>query len=113
MTPLFTDVHIHDGVVEGLLRRGITILTAIQDGSRRADDPDLLDRAMELNCILITQDKDFLIESAKRQREGRAFAAIVFSEQTIPIGRMIDDLEIIAHCLLPEERRNRVYRLPL
>jgi predicted nuclease of predicted toxin-antitoxin system len=70
----YADMHVRRAVVMGLRSRGVDVLTAQEDGTGTLDDPALLDRAGTLGRVLFTQDKDFLVETARRQR-----AAIPFS----------------------------------
>jgi hypothetical protein len=46
------DVHAPSGITRALRRRGVDVLTAQEDGASRFSDPDLLDRATELNRIV-------------------------------------------------------------
>jgi predicted nuclease of predicted toxin-antitoxin system len=63
------DVHIPRAITEGLRLRAINVLTAQEDEMAQADDPILLDRAGELDRLLVTQDTDFLVEADRRARE--------------------------------------------
>lgn len=62
-TKIFMDVHVRRAVTEGLRLRGVDVLTAQEDGTRRLADPLLLDRANELGRVLFTQDDDLLREA--------------------------------------------------
>ena len=42
----------------GLRLRGVDMMTFWEDGSHELSDPDILDRATELNRVLFTQDED-------------------------------------------------------
>ena len=73
-----------------------------------------MDRAGELNRVLFSQDADFLIEAAKRQREGRNFFGVVYSSQLArSIGQVIEDLQLVAQAGEMGEFANRVTYLPL
>jgi hypothetical protein len=92
----------------------VDVLTAPEDGRPAASDAELLDRATELDRLMVTQDKDFLAEADRRAARGRAFAGIVFASQiATPIGRMISDLALIANAGMPGEFADRVTFLPL
>jgi hypothetical protein len=54
------DVHVNAAISTGLKRRGIIVLTAQEDGSRRFADAQLLDRATALQRVLFSQDEDLL-----------------------------------------------------
>ena len=108
------DVHVRRPVTTGLRVREVDVLTAQEDGTIRWDDPDLLDRALELERVLFTQDDDLLNEAALRQRSGKAFAGVIYAhQQNITVRRSIEDLELLAKACEPEELANRVVFLPL
>jgi predicted nuclease of predicted toxin-antitoxin system len=112
--PLYMDVHVHGAITRGLRKRGVEVLTAQDDGRRRSGDPDLLDRATALGRALVTNDADFLIEAAMRQRQNRSFAGIIFAHQSqVSVGDCIRDLELIAGVMEIGEVSNLVTYLPL
>jgi predicted nuclease of predicted toxin-antitoxin system len=89
-------------------------LTAQEDGMDAADDPVLLDRATALGYVVFTQDVDFLIESARRQRAGEFFAGVVYAHHIyVMVRRCIDDLELMAKVYDPADMENKVEYLPL
>jgi predicted nuclease of predicted toxin-antitoxin system len=108
------DAHVPGPITQGLRLRSVAVRTAQEDGSDTFDDPDLLDRAQVLGCVLVTQDVDFLIEAARRQRAGLSFAGVVYAHQLrVTIGRCIDDLELMAKVYDPVDMMNQVEHLPL
>lgn len=108
------DVHVLSAITNGLRQRGVDVLTSQEDGTRTLADPLLLDRAQELGRVLFSQDEDLLREAARRQRSGEAFAGVISTRQSrVPIGRCIDDLELLAGVFDPEEFMNRVEYIPL
>jgi predicted nuclease of predicted toxin-antitoxin system len=107
------DVHVPRAITTGLRRRGVDVVTAQEDGSAQLDDPPLLDRATELNRPLYTQDDDLLAEARRRQTTGALFSGVIYSHQLrSPIGRCVDDLELIAKMFDPEDLKNRVEFIP-
>ena len=44
MLQLYMDVHVNAAITAGVQRRGIDVITAQEDGSRRFEDSLLLDR---------------------------------------------------------------------
>lgn len=42
---LYTDHHVNAAIVEGVRRKGIDVLTALEDGSDRRSDEEILKRA--------------------------------------------------------------------
>jgi hypothetical protein len=108
------DVHVPGPVTRGLRLRGVTVLTAQEDGTDRLSDPELLDRATALGYVLFTEDADFLAEAARRQAAGETFAGVVYEHrQSLSIGRCIDDLQLLASVLDPADMLNKVEYLPL
>ena len=111
---LYTDVHVPRPITRGLRRRGVDVLTAQEDGTRRWDDGALLDRAKELARVLFSQDEDLLIEAANRQRNGIFFRGVIFAPQLgLSIGQCIDDLELLAKAGEPADFEDAVQYLPL
>lgn len=111
---LYMDVHVSAAVRHGLLLRNVDVLTAQLDGTTQLEDADLLDRALQLRRVLVSQDEHLLAEAARRQREGVAFAGVIYAHQLgITIGRFIDELELLALSGEPEDFEGRVEFLPL
>ena len=111
---LYMDVHVHDAITVGLRRRGVDVLTAQEDGTRRLTDPSLLDRATALGRVLFSQDEDLLSEAARRQQSGEFFAGVIYAHQLkVSVGQCIEDLELFAKVNEPEDFANRVEYLPI
>ena len=108
------DVHVPGAITRALLLREVDVITAQLDGTTTLLDPDLLDRAASLGCVLFSEDQDLLREAARRQQAGELFAGVIFAHQLgITIGRCVADLELLAKCGDPAEFANRVEYLPL
>ena len=111
---LYTDHHVPRAITQGLRARGVNVLTAYEDGSDQMPDPELLDRAGQLERALVTQDQDLLVETANRQESGTFFRGVICIRQTqINIGDCIQDLEIIAKVYEPGDLFNLIEYLPL
>lgn len=101
---IYMDVHIPRAITNGLRLRGVDVLTAQEDETITLTDTELLDRATKLGRILFSQDDDLLVEANLRLQAGIKFSGLIYSHQlSSPIGRCIDDLEIIARALEPED----------
>ena len=110
----YFDVHVPASIADGLRRRGIDVLTSQQDGTREATDEQLLHRATDLSRLLFSQDKDLLEIATDWQRRGITFAGLIFAhQQGTGIGQCVDDLELIARCMTPDETADRVLFIPL
>ncbi len=113
MVTFYADENVDGPIVTGLQRRGIDILTIQADGRiGLAPDSLVLDRATELDRVLISQDDDLLREARKRQSDGVEFAGVIFApKDKTAWGSYIAELELIAHATTPEEHRSQVYYL--
>jgi hypothetical protein len=113
MLAFLMDHQIHLAITEGLRRRGIDVLTALEDGRSTARDDELLQRATVLHRVFVSQDQDLLRITAEWQRSGRDFSGVAFGiQQDLDIGGTIEYLELIAHTKSAEEMRNRVQYIP-
>jgi Domain of unknown function (DUF5615) len=111
---LYMDVHVPQAVAEQLLRRRVDVLTAIEDGSDRLPDDQLLDRASALGRIMVTFDVRFLDMAEQWQHSGRQFSGLVYAHPLrVSIGRLVQDLELIARATEADEWLNYIERLPL
>lgn len=64
--------------------------------------------------MLVTQDEDFLVITHQWLSTGQTFSGVVYSDQLgITIGRAVNNIELIAHVMTPEEMQNLVLRIPL
>jgi len=111
---IYMDHNISRAITDGLKTRGVKVITAFEDGRDKVDDNTLLDRAVELGCVLFTMDYDLLQEASKRQKKDITFHGVIYAHQLrISIGDCILDLEIIAKAGNGEDLMNSVIFLPL
>lgn len=111
---LYMDEHIHSAITIGLRLRDVDVLTVQEDHRTGASDLLILERAMELQRVIFTQDQDFLIEANRRQIEGIPFFGVIYGHRrVVTIGDCIRDLEILAKVSDPEDLANSVQYLPL
>ncbi len=110
---LYMDVHVPAAITEGLRRRGVDVLTAIEDEAAELVDDALLERAHELSRLIFTQDIRFKAFAYQWQAAGRPFSDLVFGHQLRgTIGQYVKDLEMIARASEPEEWLGAVEHLP-
>ena len=57
----YMDVHVPAAITAGVRRRRIDVLTSQEDGTRQANDQELLARASTLKRVLVSQDHDLLV----------------------------------------------------
>ncbi len=94
--PFYMDVHVPQSITDQLRRRGVDVLTTIEDGWAERDDAELLEHAQELGRVMFTQDIRFKALAEDWQRHGRSFAGLVFGHQLGgTIGQFVRDLELI------------------
>lgn len=111
---IYMDIHVPFAITEGLRRRNVDVLRSQDDGTTEVDDEDLLARATELRRLLFTQDEDLRKIAAQRQQTESHFVGILFDhQQGASLGRLVDDIELLATCAEPDELTNRVTYLPL
>lgn len=113
MLRLYMDHHVHAGITRALRARGVDVLTAHEDNHHQVDDATLLDRAHALGRVLFSQDEDLLREAAVRQAQGVPFAGVIYTQQSVPIGCIITDLELIVQAGAVEDTLNDVIFVPL
>ena len=108
------DVHIRRAVTSALRLRSIDVLTAQEDSAAELDDGRLLQRATELGRVLVSQDEDLLREGARRLREHKDFSGVIYAHQLrVTIGRMVEDLVLIATATSREDWSGRIEYLPI
>lgn len=110
---LYMDEHVHRAITIGLRLRGVDVLTVQEDGRAATPDALLLDRALQLQRVMFSQDQDFLIEAHNRQSKGIPFIGVIYARQLTGVGDCIRDLEIIAKASESEDLANRVEFIPL
>jgi hypothetical protein len=111
---LYMDVHVPAAVTAALQQKGVDVLRAQDDGAATLDDGPLLERSTSLGRVMFSQDRDMLAEASLRQRQGLAFAGVIYGHQLeVTVGQCIRDLEIIAKAGEQEDLAGRVEFLPL
>ena len=101
----YLDEHIPKGVVEGLRRRGVDVLTVQEAGRLGDSDEKQLAFATREGRVLVTFDDDFL----RLDAAGIPHTGIVFSQtgrQTV--GELIESLMLVANVIEPNEMKNHI-----
>jgi hypothetical protein len=110
---LYLDVHVDKAIHDQLRLRGVDVLRAQDDGAAETPDEDLLQHATNLRRVIFTQDIRFKALAENWQREGRAFAGLLFGNQLgVMVGTYVRDLELIAKATEQAEWENVVQYLP-
>jgi hypothetical protein len=108
------DVHVPQAITDQLRRRGVNVLTAIEDDADELPDDELLERVQLLGRVIFTQDIRFKAMAEDWQRQGKPFARLIFGHQLAgTIGQYVKDLELIAQASEQDEWLNTIEYLPL
>ena len=116
MLRLVADENFNGDIVRGLLRREPTLdLVRIQDiGLSGADDPTILEWAAQAGRVTLTHDVTTVTRYAyERVRAGKPMPGVFEISRTVPIGRAIEDILLLAECSLDNEWEGQVQYLPL
>ena len=105
----------HD-ILRGLMRRvpDLDAVTAHEAGLGQAADPELLDWAAQSGRIVVTHDRKTMPEhAATRSAGGERMPGVFVAPRRLPIGQVIDDLELMVTCSDENQWENIVRYLPL
>jgi predicted nuclease of predicted toxin-antitoxin system len=101
----YLDEHIPKGVLEGLRRRGVDVLTVQEAGRSGDSDERQLSFAAREGRVLVTFDDDFL----KLDATGVPHTGIVFSQTgRRTVGEMIESLMLISSLIEPGEMTHHI-----
>ena len=93
----YMDEHIDSKITEGLREREVDVLTVQEDGFVSRSDDDILDRAYQLNRIVVTSDRHFSAEVNRRLKNDIPFYGVIYITRKVSTGKLIEDLELIAN----------------
>ncbi len=103
---IYADENIEAAVIDGLRRRRIHVLSAVELGHRGKSDEFHLQKASELNAVILTHDMDFLRMASMA---GTAHNGIIFAQsKNISIGECIRGVELIASVLSSTDMKNHI-----
>jgi predicted nuclease of predicted toxin-antitoxin system len=109
----YFDHHMPRAIYRGLRRRGIDVLTTQDDGTERWQDEELFARAAELGRVMVSQDPDHIAIARRWMAAGRPFVGLIkVNDPQRQIGRVIDDLQLIAEGYSAEEMANSILIRP-
>jgi predicted nuclease of predicted toxin-antitoxin system len=116
MLKLAADENFNGRILRGLLRRDPDIdIIRIQDTEAyQAGDPEMLEWAANQGRIILTHDIRTVTKFAnERIREGKPMPGIFEVSQSAPIGRVIEDLLLLAVASSQDEWEGRTLYIPL
>ncbi len=101
---IYADENIEQSIVEGLLRRGVEIVCAVELGHVGKSDEFHLKKASEMNAVILTHDNDFLIMADKFDHHGIIFA----HSKNVSIGQCVRGVELIVNILTNKDMKNHI-----
>jgi hypothetical protein len=116
MLRLLTDENFDENILRGLRGRlAEQNFLSVRD-ARLAGQPDsfLLKWALQENRTILTHDLRTMTKDAEELvARGEPMAGLIFVPNKMPIGRAINDLELVLACYSQSDMRDRVEYLPL
>lgn len=103
-------------IVRGVRRRMPTLntITALESGLGEATDDAVLERASTESRVVISHDYSTMRARAEdRLRAGLQMAGLILVPQDIQLGKVIEELVLIAETTAPEEWHGQIMFLPL
>lgn len=113
MIAFYFDENMNWHVVKALRSRGINVITADEGAHRQTDDSILLNRALQLNRMMVSRDQDMITEVSHRLATGEVCPGLAYITRDLPVRKVTDDLDLIANILEPMEALGMVFYLPL
>lgn len=115
MIKLLADENFDNNIVRGLFRRNPEIdIVRVQDvGLSGKDDPTVLEWAAKEERILLTHDVATITRYAyDRVRQGQPMPGVIEISTDAPIGRVIEDVLLLAECGQEGELEGQIQYLP-
>ncbi|MBI1872850.1 MAG: DUF5615 family PIN-like protein [Acidobacteria bacterium] len=116
MLRLAADENFNNDIVRGLFRRKPDVdVVRIQDvGLSGADDATVLQWAAVQGRVMVSHDVSTLSKHAyERAAAGQRMPGVFEVPTSLSVGRVIDDLLLIAECSFEDEWEGQVRYLPL
>jgi hypothetical protein len=116
MLRLLSDEDVHDDIIRGLRRRepAVDIVRAVDVGLDHTPDPAILAWAAGQERVLITGDLNTMVGFAwGRVQSGDPMPGVLALLENVGVGRVIEDILLVALCYAPEEIKNQVLFIPL
>jgi predicted nuclease of predicted toxin-antitoxin system len=115
MLRLVSDEDVHDDMIRGLRRRepALDIVRAVDVGLDHTPDPIILAWAANEERILITGDLNTMVGFAwARVQSAQPMPGVLALLENTGVGRVIDDILLVALCYGPEEIKDQVLFIP-
>ena len=116
MVRLLADENLKNAVLRGarLLRPFLDVVRVQDVGLSGEDDPFILGWAANEGRILLTHDAATVpFYAYERMRAGQRMSGVCIVSRGVPVGRVIDDILVIAECSDESDWQGVVRYLPL
>ncbi len=116
MLLLASDEDVHEDIIRGLRRREPTldIVRVVDVALGHTPDPLILEWAAGEGRILITGDLNSMVGFAwNRVQSGLPTPGVLALKENVGIGRVIDDIHLVALCYTADEMKDQVLYIPL
>lgn len=116
MLRLLIDENLDQRILRGMRLQlsNLDYLLVQETGLRGADDPKLLEWAIENQRIIVTHDVNTVTKYAyERLQEGKPMAGVIVIPEDLAIGKAIEDLILMIECCNAEELDGQVRYLPI
>ena len=111
MLRLASDADVHGDILRGMRRRlpQIDLLRAQDALPKDEPDPEVLAWAAHQSRVLITNDRSTMVGFAyERVRSGEIMPGVIVTNKGQSIGRAIDEIELLAEFMSPNEIREQM-----
>jgi predicted nuclease of predicted toxin-antitoxin system len=103
---IYADENIESAIIEGLRRRKIAVVAAVELGYRGKPDEFHLAKAVELEAVILTHDVDFLMMASM---PGARHRGIIFAHaKNVSTGECIRGVELITSVLTDRDMANHI-----
>jgi hypothetical protein len=116
MLRLVSHEDVHDDIIRGLRRREplLDIVRVLDVGLDHTPDPIILDWAAREGRVLVTGDLNTVVGFAwSRVRSWQDMPGVVALLENVGIGRVIDDVLLVAQCYEPDDIKDQVVFIPI
>ena len=116
MLKFLADEHVPPALLAGLRLRepGVDIVRVQDVGLRTAADDVVFDWAARHDRVVLSEDRKTMAGDANgRIAAGVPFAGLVLYRKSASIGRLVDDLQLVANIYTPDDATTLVLFIPL
>lgn len=109
---LYADECVDRRIVVALRHRGLVVIGAAEQGLLSASDDEHMERAVKLDCTLVTADHDFLRIAHDRIQGGLPFPGLIFILPATALGDAIRAIVIAAEALDVADMAGTIHWVP-